>query len=297
MIRRLITYAVGLAALGIGVGLWLSAPEFPDDAEIAALGRAEAAVGDGERIFTTAGCASCHAAPGAEGDARLILAGGLAFPSDFGTFYAPNISPDPVAGIGRWSAADLLGALRYGVSRKGQHLYPALPYTSYQHMTEADVAALYAYLMTLPPSEMASRTHEVGFPFSVRRGLGLWKLIYLRRSFVVEDVASAELERGRYLVEGLVHCGECHTPRDAFGGLDRARWLAGAPNPTGKGTIPALTPDKLDWSDQDVFLFLTTGLTPEFDTAGAQMADVVENLAKIPEQDVRAIIAYLRALP
>ena len=297
MIRRLITYAVGLAALGIGVGLWLSAPEFPDDAEIAALGRAEAAVGDGERIFTTAGCASCHAAPGAEGDARLILAGGLAFPSDFGTFYAPNISPDPVAGIGRWSAADLLGALRYGVSRKGQHLYPALPYTSYQHMTEADVAALYAYLTTLPPSEMASRTHEVGFPFSVRRGLGLWKLIYLRRSFVVEDVASAELERGRYLVEGLVHCGECHTPRDAFGGLDRARWLAGAPNPTGKGTIPALTPDKLDWSDQDVFLFLTTGLTPEFDTAGAQMADVVENLAKIPEQDVRAIIAYLRALP
>ncbi len=297
MIRRLITYAVGLAALGVGVGLWLSAPEFPDDAEIAALGRAEAAVGDGERIFTTAGCASCHAAPGAEGDARLILAGGLAFPSDFGTFYAPNISPDPVAGIGRWSAADLLGALRYGVSRKGQHLYPALPYTSYQHMTEPDVAALYAYLMTLPPSEMASRTHEVGFPFSVRRGLGLWKLIYLRRSFVVEDVASAELERGRYLVEGLVHCGECHTPRDAFGGLDRARWLAGAPNPTGKGTIPALTPDKLDWSDQDVFLFLTTGLTPEFDTAGAQMADVVENLAKIPEQDVRAIIAYLRALP
>jgi mono/diheme cytochrome c family protein len=296
-VRAAVTvYLAGFSAIAVGIGLWLTAPAGPGSAEIAALAAADADPQRGALVFNTAGCASCHAAPGAEGDSRLTQSGGLAFPSDFGTFYAPNISPDPDEGIGRWSATDLLGALRYGVSPRGRHLYPAFPYTSYQHITEADVAALYSYLMTLPSSSQPSRAHDVGFPFSVRRGLGLWKLIYLKRSFVAQIGEETPIY-GRYLVEGLAHCGECHTPRDRLGGLDRNRWLSGAPNPTGRGTIPALTPDKLDWSDQDLFFYLTSGLTPEFDTASGQMVDVIENLKTLPEADVRAIITYLRALP
>ena len=130
----------------------------------------------GALVFAAGGCASCHAAPEAEGDARLVLSGGLAIASDFGTFHVPNISPDPQQGIGDWSLPAFARAVTRGVSAGGAHFYPAFPYTAYGHMKDADVVDLHAYLMTLPASTTASLPHELSFPFTVRRGLGLWKM-------------------------------------------------------------------------------------------------------------------------
>ncbi|EBA07313.1 cytochrome c [Sagittula stellata] len=286
--RRLLKVLVPIAVIAVGIGLWLTAPTRVDAA------RFEALTGDaarGETVFTAAGCASCHHAPDSED--KLVLAGGQAFPSDFGTFYAPNISPSE-EGIGGWSIVDLANAVTQGVSPEGEHLYPAFPYTSYTKMEDQDVADLHAYIMSLEPSDAASKPHDVGFPFNIRRSLGGWKLLFFTDDYVMP---AGDNERGRYLVETLAHCGECHTPRNALGGLDKGRWLAGAPNPSGQGTIPALTPDKLTWSATDVAYYLETGFTPDFDSVGGHMAEVVDNFSKLPAEDRAAVAAYVKALP
>lgn len=282
-----------LAALGAaGLGFWLTAPS-----RVAA-DRLEGLTGDadaGEAVFTAAGCASCHHAP--DSDDKLVLAGGQAFPSDFGTFHAPNISPDPDHGIGDWSFEDFANALLRGVSPEGSHYYPAFPYAAYTHMREQDIADLWAYMQTLPPSQAESQPHEVAFPFNIRRAVGGWKVLFFDPSWVIEDVDTPELERGRYLVEALAHCGECHTPRNALGGLDRDAWLSGAANPSGDGRIPGLTPDRLNWSAGDIAYYLETGFTPDFDSAGGHMVEVIENFAKLPAEDRQAVAAYVKALP
>ena len=239
-------YLVPVAIIAAGVGWVLTAPGSVDAARYDGLtGDAEA----GETVFTAAGCASCHHAPDAED--KLVLTGGQPFASDFGTFYAPNISPSE-AGIAGWSVTDLAGALTQGVSPDGQHYYPAFPYTSYAKMAPQDVADLHAYMQTLPPSEVASKPHDVGFPFNIRRSLGGWKLLFFSDDYVMAASDDAGGVRGRYLVETLAHCAECHTPRNPLGGLDKANWMGGAPNPSGQGTIPRLTPDKLTWSAEDI---------------------------------------------
>ena len=281
----------GLVAVLAAAGFWyLTRPDTLAD------NWAEEMAGDaqaGALVFAAAGCASCHAAPKSEGDARLLLAGGHAFVSEFGTFHAPNISPSP-AGIGAWSERDFAQALLKGVSPDGRHYYPAFPYTSYQHMTDQDVRDLFAYIRTLPPSDIASLPHELSFPFTLRRGLGLWKARYMESGFHLQGELSAAEDRGRYLAEALSHCAECHTSRDTFGGLDRTKWLAGAPNPSGEGRIPNITPAALDWSEDDLVAYFTSGLTPDYDSAGGTMTEVVRNLAQLPESDRRAIAAYLK---
>lgn len=291
--RKVLAIFIFLAIFGLVIFWWLTRPGRIDPADLAGLSGDAAR---GEMVFWAAGCASCHAAPNAEGDARLVLAGGMAFPSAFGTFIAPNISPDTTYGIGGWSLEDLANAMLHGSGPNGAHYYPAFPYTSYARAKMSDIADLHAYLATLPPSETASQPHDVGFPFNIRRSLGGWKFLFSRAEWV-RDVSGDELERGRYLVESLGHCGECHTPRNALGGLDYTRWLHGAATPDGKGKVPALTPDKLDWSALDIASYLATGFTPEYDVAGGHMADVVQNLAHLPESDLQAITAYLQALP
>lgn len=251
----------------------------------------------GALVFAATGCASCHAAPGAEGDEKLVLAGGYSFASDFGTFYAPNISPSVEAGIGGWTLPEFARAVTAGVSPDGQHYYPAFPYASYTRMTDADVSDLFAYMQGLPPSEVASKPHDVGFPFNIRRSLGGWKLLFLDDKDRLAGDLDPVLSRGRYLVEAMGHCGECHTPRNALGGLELDRWLAGAPNPSGKGKIPNITPAALDWSEADIAYYLTTGFTPDFDSVGGSMAAVVTNTAKLPDSDRTAIAAYLKAVP
>jgi len=296
--RRLMIRLTAVIAV-CGFAAWqLSAPKRLPEATLADLTGNPVA---GEQVFHAAGCASCHAAPEASGDDKLVLVGGMRFASPFGTFIAPNISSDPIHGIGGWSKTDLANAMQYGTSPTGQHYYPAFPYGSYVRMKLRgdglqDLANLHAFMQTLPASETPSQPHEVGFPFNIRRGLGLWKRVFLDDYWVASmPLESAPLQRGRYLVEALGHCGECHTPRNPVGAPLNAQWLAGAANPSGEGRIPAI--NALDWSEKDIAYYLETGFTPDFDSAGGHMAAVVENLAKLPASDRAAIAAYLAALP
>ena len=178
----------------------------------------------GEHIFWAGGCASCHASPvdgkRARGDARLLLGGGLELDTAYGVFRVPNISSDVGDGIGGWSMLEFVNAMQAGVSPGGQHYYPSFPYASYVKMPAADVMDLKAFLDTLPAVEGRVAPHALKFPWNVRRGIGLWKRRYLDPAPVLQIEASEPLvERGRVLVEGVGHCGECHTPRDRFGGL------------------------------------------------------------------------------
>jgi mono/diheme cytochrome c family protein len=254
---------------------------------------------NGETIFTIGGCAACHQTPGQKD--RTQLGGGLALASPFGTFYAPNISSDPQQGIGAWSELDFVNAIQRGVGRAGEHLYPALPYTSYQRMKIEDVRDLYAYIKTLPAVATPSRPHDVPFPFSVRRLLGGWKLLFLdERPFVPDTTKDAVWNRGAYLVEGPGHCAECHSPRNPLGGIKSDERFAGGRDPEGKGWVPNITPhaDGLaTWKAADIAEFLKTGLTPEFDSAGGSMREVIENTSRLTDDDRLAIATYLAALP
>jgi mono/diheme cytochrome c family protein len=298
-LRRLLLWLVGLVLVG-GVAFYVATmPRGLSAAEIAALPDGDAS--RGETWFWAGGCASCHAADKAEGEERLKLGGGRVLATDFGRFVAPNISPHPEDGIGDWSAADFANAMLRGVSPDGRHLYPAFPYASFIRMQPQDVADLWAYLRTLPPVEGRAGPNELRFPYGFRRGVGLWKLAFLRDGPVVEiDGADPAVARGQYLVEGPGHCGECHTPRNFAGAMDRSRWLAGAPNPEGRGRIPDITSGEGGiggWSVEDLAYFFETGFTPDFDTAGGSMAEVVSGLAMLEPADREAMAAYLRAVP
>ena len=220
--------------------------------------------------------------------------------TEFGTFRVPNISPDPETGIGRWSTLDFANALLRGVSPGGAHFYPAFPYPSYARMRVEDVIDLKAFMDTLPAVSNRVAGHDLGFPYNIRRGVGVWKLLYLSPAPVLSlSNASEAVQRGQYLAEGPGHCGECHTSRDAMGGLKTSLWLAGAPNPEGKGTIPNITPGPggLEWSESEIVDAFKTGFKPDFDTLGGRMGAVQENLAHLPEADLQAIAAYLKAVP
>lgn len=285
--------ALTLALLG-GGAWWVALPRPLAPADVAGL------AGDATRgaaVYHAAGCASCHMAPGATGNAQDVLAGGQRFATAFGTFVAPNISSDATHGIGGWSVQDFASAVMRGVSPEGAHYYPAFPYAAYQNATLQDMADLHAHMATLPADPTPSQPHELGFPFNIRAAVGGWKLLFGAPGWAITGDLTAEEARGRYLAEALAHCAECHTPRNALGGLERAQWLRGAPNPSGDGRIPGIAPDQLDWSAQDIAIYLETGFTPDYDSAGGHMAHVVENFARLPESDRLAVAAYLKKVP
>lgn len=293
MIKRLFRWSVFLTLVGLAAFWWLTRPEIISEEQLAGLSSSSEA---GQLVFTASGCASCHADPKAEGDDKLRLGGGQRFPSDFGTFIAPNISQDPTDGIGSWTQAQFVTAVLKGVGPRGQHYFPAFPYTSYAKMTPQDAVDLFAYMKTLPVDPTRSLPHEVAFPFNIRRSIGGWKKLFVSTDWVLET-DDAQLQRGRYLVEALGHCTECHTPRNMLGGLTLSRWMQGALDPSGKGRIPAITPAALGWSAADIEDYLKSGFTPEFDTAGGHMVAVIENTSQLPDEDRAAIAAYLLALP
>jgi mono/diheme cytochrome c family protein len=262
---------------------------------------------NGEYIFYAGGCASCHAVPATDRcdnprtkeDFQLV--GGRCLKTEFGTFYVPNISPDKDSGIGGWSTDDFIKAMTKGVAPDGSNLYPAFPYASYQHMTRADLVDLKGFLDTLPAVASKVPKHELSFPYNIRAGLSVWKGLYLDgKTFQPDPAKSAQVNRGAYLVEGPGHCGECHTPRTKLGGMDKSKWLGGAPNPEGKGTVPNLTPDENGlgkWSEKDIAFALETGFIPSGDSMGGTMARVQQNMAKLTKEDREAIAAYLKSIP
>ncbi len=291
--------ALSIAALGVivFVGLWFASaarPAFITPSSISDLaGNADR----GRLVFAAGDCASCHASPGQPD--RLLLGGGLALASPFGTFRVPNISPDPNDGIGRWTASDLGNALISGVSPSGKHYYPALPYTSFTHMTLADVSDLMAYLHTLQPVTGRAPPHELSPIFRIRRAIGLWKMLFFSQGpSPVGASQGGELERGRYIVETIGHCAECHSSRNELGAIEPSTRFAGGIDPEGVGFVPNITPARIgSWSVDQIVEVLTSGRTPHGRKIGSTMADVVTNTAMLPESDRRAIAVYLKSLP
>lgn len=292
-------------AVAVALAFWqVTAPE---TISAEALPRHAPDVANGEYVYYEGGCSSCHAAPASnkcddpKTADKKVLAGGRCLRTPFGAFYVPNISSDKQAGIGGWTDLQFVNAMMRGVSPSGQHYYPAFPYTSYQRMTYADALDLRAYLATLPAVATRAPDHDLPFPFGIRRGLGLWKLLYLdHHQFSPDPTKSAEINRGAYIVQGPGHCSECHTSRNLLGGKDESKAFAGAPNPEGRGVIPNITPNENGlgkWTQEDIAYFLETGNDPDFDSVGGAMVKVQENLALLNPEDRNAIAAYLKSLP
>jgi mono/diheme cytochrome c family protein len=251
----------------------------------------------GEYLAKAGGCVGCHT-EAREGATKF--AGGRALKTPFGTFYGPNITPDPQAGIGRWSEEDFIRALREGVRPDGANYYPAFPYPSFTRMSDADLRDLWAYLRSLAPSPQPSKPHELGFLYRARWTLGLWKaLFFTPGAFRPDPQQSAAVNRGAYLVQALGHCGECHTPRNFLGGPKRDRYLAGAKMPEGGAKAANLTPARLkQWSDAELADILSSGLLPDGDVLGETMGEVVQNTtSQLTKSDLQAVIVYLRSIP
>jgi len=293
VLRRLV---IGILVVALGITpFWVVTA--PSTVPASALASHVPNLANGRTMFYAGGCASCHATPD-QAD-RTKLGGGLGVKSPFGTFYAPNISPDPNDGIGRWSEADFVTALVKGTSPSGEHYFPAFPYPSYQHMRLEDVRDLFAYLKTLPAVAGRASEHDVPFPFNIRRSIGGWKWLFLDgEPFRPDPARSPVWNRGAYLANAPGHCAECHSPRNIVGGIKSGQRFAGGPNPEGKGWIPNITQKGLgSWSEKDIAYLLETGDTPDGDSVGGQMAAVVKNTSQLSAEDRAAIATYIKSLP
>jgi len=297
MLRRVLLVLVGLGVFAAAVMWVLTAPKPLPASELAAGYHPDLA--NGQAMFNAANCSACHATPGQ--DDRTKLAGGLKLKSPFGTFVTPNISPDPKHGIGGWTELQFVNAMKRGVDDEGQHLYPAFPYSSYSLMKTSDVRDVFAYIKTLPAIATPSQPHDIKFPFSIRRAVGVWKLLYFKpHEFVADPKKSAAWNRGAYLAEGPAHCAECHTERNALGGPELNKLYAGAPNLEAGGRFASnITPHKDgvgDWSEEDMAGFLKSGQDKCFNEPTG-MKDVLASTSQMSDADLAGIAAYIHALP
>jgi len=286
-----LTGVPALRAVLLGCAALLAAP--PAGAQ-----QPDARIERGAYLFKAAGCAVCHTDAEHNGP---VLGGGRALKTDFGTFYTPNISPDPKYGIGGWSDADFLKALRKGVSPDGDDYYPVFPYTAFTQLSDADILDIKAYLFTQPPVPVANRDHDLNFPFSMRLTLIPWKILYFREGvFQGDPKRPIDWNRGAYLVNAVAHCGECHTPRNTLGAQIKSRRFAGVVDGPDGMNAPDITPHPAalgSWSTEDIETLLKDGLTPDGDFVGRGMRDVVADMATLTDTDRHAIAIYLKALP
>jgi nicotinate dehydrogenase subunit B len=282
------------SAIGLACSLWpLRAPMEPVARPLASTW-SDATIARGRQVAEFGDCAVCHTAPGG-----AVNAGGLGLETPFGMVYTTNLTPDPKTGIGNWSFAAFDRAMRQGISRDGHHLYPAFPYTAFTKMSEADMTALYAYLMSQPAVENAPPQTRLPFPLNQRALVAGWNALYLKQGeFKPDPARSAQWNRGQYLVDGAGHCSACHSPRNVFGAEKGGRlYMTGgsaegwvAPSLAGNSKAP------VKWTEQALYDYLKTGFSHEHGVAAGPMAPVVASLSTLPEADVRAMAHYVASL-
>jgi mono/diheme cytochrome c family protein len=311
--RRILISVVAIVVVALGVGAWiLRGPgplAFADGPKVAladyrganptgvpaALARASL-IERGAYLARAADCSACHTAPGGK-----EYAGGLGFKLPFGTLYSTNITPDKETGIGNYSDQDFLGAVHRGVRRDGARLYPAMPFTSYTYMTDADALAIKAYLFSLPPVRASIPANTLTFPFNQRWSMIFWSALFNPdRRFEPDSSKSPDWNRGAYLTEAMAHCGECHTPRNLAFALSNRQKFAGAV--TAGWRAFNISSDKNTgvgaWSDDDLVSYLSIGHADGHGTASGPMGEAVDHsLSHLGQEDIRAVVAYLRTVP
>lgn len=293
-----------MAVLGLNAVIALTLGHSPSallqDATSALSYSGDDAIAKGAYLLQAAGCSSCHTNHAESGP---FLAGGAAVKTEFGEFYPPNITPDPVYGIGGWSDEDFLAAMRHGDRPRGGSYYPAFPYTTYSQMSTENILAIKAYIFSQPPIPQPSIPHALKFPFNIRLSLAGWKWLNFRpRRWMDRMDRTPSWNRGGYLAEAVTHCAECHSPRDLTGAIIVNRRFAGTDlGPDGE-KVPNITPDPITglgrWSARDLMLLLKTGMLPDGDVVGGSMAEVIENsTSRLSDADRTALVEYLQALP
>src|SRR5438477_4928228 len=247
-------------------------------------------VAKGAELAAIGNCVTCHTSR----DGRAF-AGGLPLTTPFGTIYSTNITPDLDTGIGRWTETNFLRAMREGVDRAGQHLYPAFPYDHFTRVRDEDVAAIYAFIMTREAVRAEVPANRLKFPAGLRPAIALWKALYLRTGVYQPDPSKdPRWNRGAYLVEGLAHCGACHTPRNALGAEQRQEDLAGGEaEDWHASSLSANSPAPVPWTADQLFDYLRRGRESRHGVAAGPMAPVTHSLAGVAEEDVRAIAVYV----
>jgi mono/diheme cytochrome c family protein len=293
MLRKLFLLAAAAAVLGLAAFWFLT---IPATVPASALGPHTPDLANGKTIFLAGGCSACHAVPMQEDSNRL--GGGLGLVSKFGTFYAPNISPDAKDGIGEWTEAQFVTAMTKGTSPEGEHLFPVFPYTSFQKIKSDDLRDLFAHIKTLPPVAGKVRDHKVPFPLNIRRMVGVWKLLYLDgEPFKSDPSKSAQWNRGAYLVNGPAHCAECHSPRNILGAIVLGKRFSGSPSGYATGGFPDITQPKLkNWSEANIAETLETGMTADGNRVGGPMVEVVRSTSQLSAEDRAAMAAYIKSL-
>ena len=265
-----------------------------------ATGQENPSVERGTYVFRAAGGCSCHTDVKNQG---AFMAGGRSIATPFGTIYSTNITPDPETGIGAWSDEDFLRAMTLGVGPSGEQYFPVFPYTSFTRMTRQDVLDLKAYLFSISPVKQANKAHDLQAPFGWRFGVRAWKWLYFQPGAWQPDPAqSPQWNRGAYLVQALGHCGECHTPRNLLGGLQKDMQHAGAVDGPDGELAPNITPDAAtgigSWGTADLVWFLQMGLKPDGDDTQGLMSELIETgYSHLDESDLEAIAAYIQSLP
>ena len=289
-LRRITAGVAALAACGIVAAAVLAwRPMIPAMTGMPAFDHG--AVVKGAQLAAIGDCAICHA--GVDGRA---YAGGRPLQTPFGAIYASNITPDPETGIGRWTEAAFRRAMQTGVDRAGNFLYPAFPYNHYTHVADADIGAIYAFLMTRDPVRATAPPPRLPFPMNIRLVMAGWNLLFLDRGPIATNISQdAAWNRGAYLVEGLGHCQACHSPHNAFGAEETGHAFAGGEADGWDG--PALTasasPAALPWSADAVYRYLRHGIDDQHAAAAGPMNAVSHDLSQVPEADVRAMAAYI----
>jgi mono/diheme cytochrome c family protein len=296
---RFLVIVVVLVLLGVGAYVYLNRPDTSDGTAPALVGAPSSAdvIARGEYLAKAADCTACHTVPGS----GKPFAGGVPFKLPFGTIYSSNITADDATGIGTWSDDDFVHAVREGVRKDGQHLYPAFPYTSYTELSRDDVLAIKAYLFSLPKISQTDRQNQLSFPYNQRWAMGFWNAVFFKsHRFQPDPAQSPQWNSGKYLAVALAHCGECHTPRNVAFAMEHGEEFAGQELQGWRAYN--ITSDQAHgigaWSDSDISNYLSTGHADGRGTAAGPMAEAVENsLRYLNPSDTAALVAYLRSVP